>query len=86
MISCRDCPKKFPFTVSEQTFYIQKMSIPHWPARCSDCQTAKKKRFSQDVVALPIDAAPAAPAVDIDQTIDHWDEILHFDDDVLPEM
>jgi len=90
MISCRDCPKKFPFTVSEQTFYIQKMSIPHWPARCSDCQTAKKKRFSQDVVALPIDAAPAAPAVGIDQTIDHWDEILHFDDDfdddVLPDL
>ena len=29
LISCRDCPKKFPFTVSEQTFYIQKMPIPH---------------------------------------------------------
>lgn len=89
-ISCRDCPKMFPFVVSEQTFYIQKMSIPHWPARGSDCKTAKKKRFSQDVVALPIDAAPADPAVDIDQTIDHWDEILHFDDDfddhVLPEL
>ena len=37
----------------------------------------------------PIDAAPVVPAVDIDQTVDHWDEILHFDDvddDVLPEL
>ena len=51
-------------------------------------KSAKKKRFPQDDVALPIDAAPAAPAVDIDQTVDHWDEILHFDDDddVLPEL
>ena len=64
------------------------MSTPHWPARCSDCKSAKKKRFPQDDVTLPIDAALAVPAVDIDQTVDRWDEILHFDDDddVLPEM
>ena len=63
------------------------MSIPHWPARCSHCQTAKKKRFPQDVVALPIDAVAAVPpVVGVDQTVDHWDEILHFDDDLLPEL
>ena len=50
MISCRDCPVGFPFTVFEQTFYIQKMPIPHWPSRCSDCKTAKKKPFAQDQV------------------------------------
>ena len=54
-------------------------------ARSSDCQTAKKKRFSRDVVALSIDAAPALRTVGIGQ-VDHWDEILHYDDDVLPEV
>ena len=69
LISCRDGPKEFPFTVFEQTFYIQKMPISHWPARCSDCQAAKKKRFSQDIVALPIDAAANVPAaVDVDSS------------------
>ena len=58
----------------------------HWLARCFDCKSAKKKPFPQDDVALLIDAAPAVPAVDIDQTVDCWDEILHFDDDVLAEM
>ena len=53
-------------------------------ALCSDCKAAKKKRLSQDDVALPIDAAAAVPAaVDIDQTVDHWDEIPHFDDDFI---
>ena len=63
------------------------MYTPHWPARCSDCKSAKKKRFSQDVVALPVDAAAAVPVVvDIDQTVDLWDVILHFDDGLLPEL
>ena len=83
---CRDCPKKFPFIISGQTFYIQKMSTSHWPTRCSDCKSAKKKRFPQDDVALPIDAAAVVLAVDIDQTVDRFDEILHVDDGVLPEM
>ena len=52
LISCCDCSKKFPFTITERTFCIQNMSTPHWPARCSDCQTAKNKRFSQVQVAL----------------------------------
>ena len=48
VISCRDCPNRFSFNVSEQDYYIKTMtrpdSGPNFPARCNPCRLIKKQR------------------------------------------
>jgi CxxC-x17-CxxC domain-containing protein len=41
MLTCVDCGRTFPFTASEQQFYVSK-GFTNKPSRCSDCRAARK--------------------------------------------
>jgi CxxC-x17-CxxC domain-containing protein len=40
-LTCVDCSRTFPFTVSEQEFYASK-GFTNKPSRCADCRAARK--------------------------------------------
>ena len=73
VISCRDCPNRFSFNVSEQDYYIKTMtrpdSGPNFPARCNSCRLIKKQRNND-----PLSRHNAGLAIEADFSPDGWDE------------
>lgn len=41
-LTCRDCGKKFTFTVGEQEFYTSR-GWENAPSRCPECRSAKRR-------------------------------------------
>jgi len=42
-LTCRDCGAEFTFTAGQQQFFAEK-GFTNEPARCSDCNAARKQR------------------------------------------
>ena len=46
ILICKDCGKKFLFTVGEQEFY-RNMGFETKPKRCCNCRIVKRERFNK---------------------------------------
>ena len=51
-IICKNCGKKFTFTVEQQDFYIQN-HLPGVPSRCPECRNVAKNKALQEAIENP---------------------------------
>jgi hypothetical protein len=85
---CRRC--KLPFTESEK-YWMGELKLDCMPAHCKPCRLLNKEdksKKSASVAAVPVSVPESVPDVtdlvvvdgDDSPVVDHWDEILHYDD------
>ena len=79
-ITCRECPRKFLFTATEQEFYIRTMEGPHFPVRCKPCRHHKKMRNDDPLSVNSQSAQPGNTSAGLVIGHDAWNEFADGDD------
>ena len=79
-ITCRECPRKFLFTATEQEFYIRTMEGPHFPVRCKPCRHHKKMRNDDPLSVSSQSAQPGNTSAGLVIGHDAWNEFSDGDD------